>query len=75
MRRCRSDSARPWLIRSVFLFNAEALVARLKQRGVKIGVPTSVVRALWDEAELYPTQRSRELILTEEQRVVLALFE
>jgi len=44
-------------------------------RGVKIGVATSVRRSLWDKAEVYPAQQNRELVLTEEQRDMLALFE
>ncbi len=67
-------TTRPWLIESVFLFDAQELVAKLRERGVKIGVATSVVRAFWDEAELYPTQRDRELILTAEQQEKLSLF-
>ena len=67
-------SIRPWLIRSVFLFDAKVLVKKLEERPVKIGVATSVTRAVWQEAEVYPTQRSGELILTEEQREILLLF-
>lgn len=67
-------SVRPWVIESVFLFGARALVERLRQRGVTIGVATSVVRALWDEAELYPTQRNTDLKLTGVQKDMIAMF-
>ncbi len=67
-------SVRPWVIESVFLFDASSLVARLRQRGVKVGVATSVVRALWDEAEVDPVSRNPALTLADAQREALALF-
>jgi hypothetical protein len=66
---------RPWLIHSVHLFDAAALVGLLKQRGLKIGVATSVRQKFWRESEIYPEQRSSRLTLTEEQRNLLALFQ
>jgi hypothetical protein len=65
---------RPRLISSAFLFENSELLAVLQARGVKVGVATSVIRRLWDEAEIYPNQRSRRLILSTEQREMLALF-
>ena len=65
---------RPWTIESVFLFDAEALLERLRERGVKIGDATSIIRALWEKAELYPAQRNRDLILSEGQKRLLSLF-
>jgi hypothetical protein len=41
---------------------------------VKIGIATSVRRALWDAAEVYPAARSPHLVVSEEQRALLALF-
>lgn len=67
-------AVRPWLIESVYLFEARRLVARIKERGVKIGIATSVIRALWDQAEVYQAQTNRQLVLTNEQRQMLALF-
>jgi hypothetical protein len=65
----------PWLIRSVFLFDARALEAELRQRGVKLGVATSVIGRLWEAAEIYPQQRNNAIIVTAEQREALALFQ
>ena len=58
----------------VYLFNAKKLIEELKRAGVKIGVATSVRKKLWDEAEIYPEQRNKELILTGKQRELLRLF-
>jgi len=41
---------------------------------VKIGIATSVRKKFWDKAEIYPRQKSKELILTEKQRELLELF-
>ena len=64
----------PWVIESVFLFNAKELLTALHERGVQIGPRTSVIAELWDRAEIYPAQRNKRLILSEEQRQLLALF-
>lgn len=66
--------ARPWLIESVFLFQAAPLVERLKARGVQIGVATSVTKAEWQAAEIYPEPRNPQYRLSEAQRRMLALF-
>jgi len=66
--------ARPWWIDHVFLFEARPLLTRLQARGCKLGVATSVHRAEWDAAELYPSGRCTLLRLTEEQRRLLGLF-
>ena len=62
-----------WVIESVFLFDAKELLTALHERGVQIGPRTSVIAELWDRAEIYP-QRNKRLILSEEQRQLLALF-
>lgn len=67
-------TTRPWLIDYVFLFDAARLVENLKSRGIKIGIATSITKQLWQEAEIYPTQRNNQLILSEEQKRSLALF-
>jgi hypothetical protein len=64
----------PWIIEEVFLFDAKELLTALHERGVLIGPRTSVITELWDRAEIYPIQRNKRLILTEEQRNLLALF-
>jgi hypothetical protein len=66
--------ARLWLIRSVHLFEAMPLVASLRERGIKIGVATSVIRSVWSDAEIYPHQNSGVLVLSSEQREQVRLF-
>ena len=65
---------RPWTIASVHLFQASELTHDLRKRGVKVGVASSVRQVLWQEAEIYPQQRNRRLVLTPGQREKLALF-
>lgn len=65
---------RPMLIESVNLFEAGPLVGALRARPVKIGTGTSVITALWEAAEIFPTPRNPALVLTGEQRAALALF-
>lgn len=65
---------RPWLIDSVHLFEAEPVVARLRERGVKLGVATSLREAEWDQAEIYPRSTSPILQLSQHQRRALSLF-
>lgn len=67
-------STRPWLIRSVYLFDAIQLVAILQRQSSKIGVATSVKSALWHEAMLYPQQQFSLYLLSDEQKAMLALF-
>lgn len=67
-------ATRPLLISSVYLFSAAELLQELRVRGVKIGTASSVRRALWDAAEVYPRPRNPALALSEEQRAVVALF-
>jgi len=66
--------ARPWIIESVFLFDAVRLVAALRQRGVKLGVGTSVTRYFWEAAEVYPEAKNSDYYVTKEQRKMLSLF-
>ncbi len=64
----------PWIIESVFLFDAQELLGALHERGVQIGTRTSVIGPLWDRAEIFPVQRNNRLILSDEQRRLLTLF-
>ncbi len=64
----------PWIIESVFLFDAGELLSALRERSVQIGTRTSVIGQLWDRAEIFPVQRNNRLILSEEQRKLLSLF-
>ena len=65
---------RPWLIKSVYLFDAPRLAAALTTRGVKMGIATSVKKADWEAAEIYPQPQNPLLQLSDEQRELLALF-
>lgn len=65
-------ATRPLTIEQVYLFDHHALIDALGT--VTIGVATSVRKALWKAAELYPHARNPHLTLTDEQRALLALF-
>lgn len=67
-------SVRPWCLESVYLFGARTLLGELKERGVKIGVATSVLSAQWSAAEIYPAQRNKALIVQPEQHALLRQF-
>ncbi len=69
------DQTRPWVISEVFLFDAPALVERLRIRGVRMGVATSVTLAEWDAARIYPPSEFAPLALTEGQMLAVRLFE
>jgi hypothetical protein len=69
-----SDGANPWLIESIFLFNAQELLNALRERRVQIGSSTSVTGPLWERAEIYPTPRNQRLTLSDEERKLLLLF-
>jgi hypothetical protein len=64
----------PWVIHSVFLFDHERLVSELTSRGVKIGVATSVRKADWEAARVYPPHPASPLHLTSRQTRLLGLF-
>ena len=61
---------RPWVIESVFLFQAAELVGRLTGT---IGTATSVPKSLWKDAEISPLDSSL-LPLEGSQKDLLALF-
>jgi hypothetical protein len=65
---------RPWLVESVFLFDLRELRAALIAAGVGIGVATSIRRSFWDAAMIYPEACNPRLVLSEEQRRLVALF-
>jgi hypothetical protein len=67
-------AVRPWVISSVYLFEHGWLVDDLRGRGLKLGVASSVRRALWEAAEVYPRSRSPLLSLSDAQRTMLGLF-
>lgn len=67
-------TAQPWTIEAVYLLEAAPLVAQLRERGVKIGVATSVRRRVWDGAEIYPSPTNATLRLTPKQHAMIELF-
>ncbi len=67
-------TTQPWVIASIFLFEGPVLVKDLRERGLKIGVATSVRRQLWNEAEIYPFPKNPTLSLNAEQRAMVAMF-
>ena len=69
-----AGATRPWIITAVYLFDTQQLLADQRARGVQVGVASSVREAQWQAAEIYPNANSRQLILSEEQRRLLALF-
>ena len=64
----------PWVIESVHLFHSGELLNALRERGVQLGTGTSITGSLWERAEIYPTQRNNRLILSNDERTMLALF-
>jgi len=70
----RDGAARPWFIASVHLFDALPLVDELRGRGARITAATRVPQDLWDAAEVYPTQRTSIVALSDAQRKMLGLF-
>jgi hypothetical protein len=68
-RRDRADQAA--IRRPVF---TERLLATLAARGVKIGIATSIRKADWEEARIFPPPQEPPLPLSESQLTRLALF-
>lgn len=65
----------PFRIAGVFLFDIAVLRARLVAAGVGIGVATSVRKASWETARIYPTPATgAPLVPDERQRRLLELF-
>ena len=64
----------PWVIDSVFLFARQDLLGRLTERGVKIGAATSVRKADWEEARIFPPIPASLVLLSGRQFAMLSLF-
>jgi len=64
----------PWVIDSVFLFDQEQLLNTLRVRGVKISGATSVRKADWEAARIFPPHRDSPLQLSDQQLAWLSLF-
>ena len=54
----------PLSIENVYLFKTDDLFDALK---VPIGNPTSIKQQLWDDAEIYPNNKSQEIEITDQQ--------
>jgi hypothetical protein len=67
-------ATRPWVIESVYLFEARRLLEDLRGRGVKIRTGSSVRQALWTAAEVYPESLNATFVLSQDQRDLLSLF-
>ncbi|MBB5786375.1 hypothetical protein [Jiangella mangrovi] len=65
---------RPWCIHNVYLFDARELLEVQRARGVKIGIASSVPKALWAAAEIFPVATNVQLSMTGEQRAALEVF-
>ncbi len=61
----------PANIGSVYLFESFSLMESLKERGVKIGTATSVVRSLWNSAEIYQNHNNKNFNLSPSQVKIL----
>ena len=66
--------SRSWCIQAVFLFDARELRAEQASRGVRQGIASSVIKKLWDAAEIYPQARNSLLIATLDQVQMLEMF-
>ncbi len=66
---------RPWLINSVFLFNAADLVIELTARGVNVGTASSVRKHEWQAAEIYPNKRNMVYRMTDGQMAQVLAFD
>lgn len=65
---------RPMRIDACYLFDARALLAGHRERGLKIGVASSVRAAAWDEAEIYPRANNPQLLVDADAHRLLQLF-
>ena len=66
---------RPTVIRHVYLFDGPSLVASLTRAGRRLSEATGIAKAIWDAAEIYPRAANPTVVLDENQRKALALFE
>jgi hypothetical protein len=65
---------RPWCIEHVHLFYGPELTEAILKKGSKPGIATSIKKEYWDQAELWPEQKSRALVLEETQKSALNMF-
>jgi hypothetical protein len=67
-------AVRPWVIEYVYLFEARNLVMELEERGVKIGIASSIRKYQWDAAEIYPSPKNLQYKIKDSQANLLKLF-
>ncbi|QHT59880.1 hypothetical protein GXP70_07900 [Paenibacillus lycopersici] len=65
----------PWLIKRIYLFNTIKVIENLKDRKVKIGTATSIIKSIWEQGEIYPKNINKDILLSSEQREFLSLFD
>jgi len=68
------ETTRPWLISCVYLFDSHDLLKQIDEREIEQRTAINVARQLWQEAELYPVQKSKALTLNSEQLRLIRLF-
>ncbi|MSO64793.1 MAG: hypothetical protein EXQ85_03155 [Alphaproteobacteria bacterium] len=64
----------PWTIAEVCMFEAPAMIGRLRARGATISGTIGIRQADFEEARVYPAHASHLLPLSAEQRQKLGLF-
>jgi hypothetical protein len=61
-------------IEAVYVLESRTLLETLVERGVKLGIATSVRAPEWKNAMVYPESNNLALVLTAEQKASIALF-
>jgi hypothetical protein len=64
----------PWRITGVYLFEMASLLAVLQERGVKIGIATSLRKGDVEAARIFPQSDRSPLLLSPNQVALLKLF-
>lgn len=67
------NTTRPWCVNAVYLFDTNDLLAEQRARNVKLGIASSVTKAQWQRAEIYPAA-NKPFPLTQAQIDLLSLF-
>ena len=67
-------ATRPLVIQAAYLFDAHQLLDEQRLRSVKLGVASSVTKAQWEAAEIFPEQANALLPISDEQRTALSWF-
>lgn len=66
---------RPWVINSVYLFQTKSLMSKLVERRIKIGIATSIKEDYWINAEIYPDNNNGLLMVNQDQRNLLKMYD